>query len=121
MSFSNKKLIKKDFDSRAGALKRTYQVDELGLSTVSVARPYVSQPHLFVVIHTGDRDFALADVVVRVDVVHQSTVGCMHREDSKSFKIESFFFGKNGKIVTLSNSSTTSYSLSKFPTVPCNA
>jgi hypothetical protein len=36
--------------------------------------PYVSVCHLFAIIHTGDGDFALADEVVLVDVVHQATV-----------------------------------------------
>ncbi len=93
-----KKKKEKKLKSRAGVLKRTYKVDELGLSTVSVARPYVSQPHLFAVIHTGDGDFALADVVVHVDVVHQSTILWMHEEDWKSFNNRIFFFrGKSGK------------------------
>ena len=39
------------------------------------SNPYVSVCHLFAVIHTGDGDFALADEVVLVDVVHQATVG----------------------------------------------
>jgi len=40
------------------------------------ALSYVSQPHFFAIVHTGDSDFALTDKVVSVDVVHQATVGC---------------------------------------------
>ncbi len=43
-------------------------------SVVFLWNPYVSVCHLFAIIHTGDGDFALADEVVLVDVVHQATV-----------------------------------------------
>lgn len=58
-------------------------MDELASPSSSWPGPYVSQSHLFAVIHTGDSDFALGDVVVLVDIVHQSTVGCVHGEGSK--------------------------------------
>ena len=84
--FNGRRDLKKEKKIKFGNGERARaerKMDELASPSSCWPGPYVSQSHLFAVIHTGDSDFALGDVVVLVDIVHQSTILWIFRRGLK--------------------------------------